>query len=52
MLMVLCVDVFRDSRSEGIGFAILGNVDLQDTSEAYFELDAAILVEIIVPDVF
>jgi len=52
MLVILRIDIRRDMRSVGARLAIGGNIDLQDSSEPDLELDATVLIEIIVPDVF
>ena len=52
VLMVVRVDVRRNGGSERSGLSVFADVDGQDTSKTDLELDAAILVEVVVPDVF
>lgn len=51
VLVVVRIDVGGDGGAVGIGFTRFLDVDLEDTGEPYFELDGAVLVEAVVPDV-
>ena len=52
VLVVVCVDGGRDGGAVGVWLAGGEDVDLEDAGEADFELDGAVLVEAVVPDVF
>jgi hypothetical protein len=52
VLMVVRVDVRGNKRAIRTLLAVRRNVDLQDSGEADLHLDAAILVEHVVEDVF
>lgn len=51
MLVIVCVDVWGNSRSVWIRFVISANVDLKDTGKANVDFNGSILVEVIIPDV-
>lgn len=51
MLMNLRIDVRCDQSTIRRRFPICGGVDLEDTSQSNLKLNAAILVEKVVPDI-
>lgn len=52
MLVVLGVNTRCDDGAVWATFVFVSDVDVQDTSETDLELDAAVLVEVVVPDIF
>lgn len=50
--MEMRVDTRGDASRVWCGFVCACNIDLQDPSEADLELDGAVLIEKIIPDVF
>jgi hypothetical protein len=51
MLVVVRVYIGCDGRPVLAGIVVCADVDLQDTSEADFQLNGAILIEVVIPDV-
>ena len=51
MLVVMCVDVRSDGGTEWIWLIVLGDIDLQNASQANLEFDMAVLVEMVIPNV-
>jgi len=49
MLVVMGIEIRGHGRPEWIRLAVLCHIDLQNSTEADFQLDVPILVEIVVP---
>ena len=51
MLMVVCIDTGSHQRAVWAGLAVVCDVGLQDSCKSDLELDTAVLVKIIIPNV-
>jgi len=49
--MVVCIDIGSHQRAMWAGLAVVCDVGLQDSRKSNLELDAAVLVKIIIKDV-
>ena len=52
VLVVLRIDIRRNSGTKWSGFVVFFQVHGKDSSEADLEFDASVLVKVVIPDVF